>query len=371
MRSDETAGVLLVTSRPTVRDHVARLAAAVGVPVEVRDDVEAAGRRWLDAGLVLLGDDAAALGAPVRRSGVVVVAGEATGDRVWRLAVEAGAEQVALLPRDEGWLLERLAGVADTPDGAGLVVGVVGGSGGAGASVLAAALASTAGQDGREVLLVDGDPLGGGLDLVLGAEEVPGLRWEDLVDVRGVVRGSLLREALPSADGVRVLSWGRSGAPALPAAAVEAVLDAGRRSHDLVVVDLPRRDDPPTLAALWRLDVLLLVVPAEVRAAAAAARWVDGVVRRVGDVRLVVRGRERDGLAAHVVAEAVGLPLADRCGHDRGLAAALDRGEPPGWRRRSPLTRLCRRLLTTLTVPERAAVPWLSTPAAPVAARTA
>ena len=34
--------------------------------------------------------------------------------------------------------------------------------------------------DGERVMLVDCDALGGGLDLLLGAEEVQGLRWPDL-----------------------------------------------------------------------------------------------------------------------------------------------------------------------------------------------
>ena len=61
----------------------------------------------------------------------------------------------------------------------GAAVAVVGGCGGAGASVLAAALAVTAVRHGGRALLVDCDPLGGGLDLVLGAEHVAGLRWPD------------------------------------------------------------------------------------------------------------------------------------------------------------------------------------------------
>ena len=35
---------------------------------------------------------------------------------------------------------------------------------------------------GARVLLIDGDPWGGGLELALAAEEEPGLRWPDLAE---------------------------------------------------------------------------------------------------------------------------------------------------------------------------------------------
>lgn len=348
--------VLLVTSDDALAEAMGRLASAVGVSVRAVADVASAGRLWLEAATVLLGPDAAALGAPLRRAGVVLVAPAAAGERVWRLAVEAGAEAVARLPDDESWLLERLACAVDGPAAAGRVVGVVGGRGGAGASTLAAGLAGAGERAGLEVLLVDGDPAGGGLDLLLGVESAPGLRWPDLLEVRGVLRGALLREALPDAGGVRLLSWARGTGQAPPVAAVEAVLDAGRRSHGLVVVDLPRSDDPATAAALWRLDALVVVVPAEVRAAAAAAALVTRVRPHVGDLRLVVRGPAPTGLAAEVVADAVGLPLAAVWPAEPGLAAAGDHGEPPGRRPGTPLARVCGSLLAGVLGPAPVAV---------------
>ncbi len=51
-----------------------------------------------------------------------------------------------------------------------------------------------------------------------------------------------------------------------------ATLEAGRRGRDLVVVDLPRQLDDAAQIALQAADQTYLVVPAELRAAAAAAR---------------------------------------------------------------------------------------------------
>ncbi|SDQ17808.1 septum site-determining protein Ssd [Quadrisphaera sp. DSM 44207] len=345
------AGVLLVTRRSVLVEEVGRLAAAASVPVDVVVDAGAARRAWLDAELVLLGDDAAALGVPVRRGGTVLLALPGAGERVWRSAVEVGAQEVLVLPDGEQALLHHLARAGEPPGAGGRVVGVVGGRGGAGASVLAAALAVTAARR-RRALLVDGDPLGGGLDLLLGAEDAAGLRWADLAAARGTVRASLLREALPVAEGVPVLAWGREpggGAPLpAPAPAVEAVLDAGARGSDLVVVDLPRRDDPATVAALWRLDLLLLVVPAEVRAVASARRVRDLVAPHTGDLRVVAVVPPRAGVGAAALADALELPLLARTAPEAGLRAALDRGEPPGSRRRGALAACCQAVLAAV-----------------------
>ena len=347
-------GVLLVTDRAALVEEVGRLAAAAAVAVAVVPDPGGAGRAWLEADLVLLGDDAAALGVPVRRSGVLLVAAAPADDRVWRRAVEVGAAGVVELPGGEQQLLEELSAAAEPARRGrpiGRVVGVVGGRGGAGASVLAAALARTAARD-RSVLLVDADPQGGGLDLLLGAESEPGLRWPELAGARGTVRASVLREVLPVVDGVSVLSWTQDGAgaveEALHPAAVEAVLDAGARSHDLVVVDLPRREDPATLAALWRLDLLVLLVPGEVRAVASARCLARVLVRHAGDVRVVLAPRPRASLDAGVVADLLELPLLAEMAPEPGLAGALHRGEPPGTRRRGPLQRTSALVLAAL-----------------------
>ena len=54
--------------------------------------------------------------------------------------------------------------------------GVVGGSGGVGASTFAAVLAAVTAR----AMLVDIDVVGGGIDVLLGIEDVPGARWSGL-----------------------------------------------------------------------------------------------------------------------------------------------------------------------------------------------
>src|SRR5262249_49325689 len=162
-----------------------------------------------------------------------------------------------------------LSGALVEPAGPpGALVSVLSGRGGAGASVLASALAAAAARAGRWPLLVDGDPLGGGVDLLLGGEAVGGLRWPDLAGCTGAVSPSTLRDALPWVHGVRVLAAGRVGPVELPVPAVRAVLDAGRRFADPVVVDVSRSVGAVPETVLAEASRGLLAVADEVRGGA-------------------------------------------------------------------------------------------------------
>lgn len=193
-RRREPPRPLLVTRNDQVLDEILRLAALAGIDMHVAPDPAAARPQWTQAPLVLVAADVAteiilAL-LPRRRDVVLVPVPPVVGtpsEAAWKLAADLGADQVVALPEAEPWLLRRLsdsaAGAANAK-----VVAVVPGSGGAGASVLAAGLAVTAVRHGVRPLLIDADPLGGGLDVLLGWEEHAGLRWPGLAWPRPVAR---------------------------------------------------------------------------------------------------------------------------------------------------------------------------------------
>lgn len=345
---------LAVTADPLALEELLRLAATADVELQVFPDAGTARAAWLAAPLVVLGADAAvgcARRRLPRRDGVVLLGQDLDDAGIWQLAVEVGAEQVVFLPDAEGWLVERLADAAEAHTDDAAVLAVVGGRGGAGATTLACALAVTAARAGRRTLLVDGDPLGGGIDLVFGAETERGLRWPDLGAAKGRVPASALAGALPRMADLSVLSWDRGAAPAVPAEAVQAVLAASRRAGELVVVDLPRAVDDCARVVLAEATATLLVVPAEVRAVAAAARVASSLGPLCRDLRVVVRGPAPSGLDGDAVAGSLGLPLAGQLRAEGGLEAALERGEPPAGRGRGPLSVLCARLLAELLPP--------------------
>ena len=121
------------------------------------------------------------------------------------------------------------------------VIAVTSGKGGVGKTHVSANLAVLAAKAGRRVLLIDADALGGGLDILLGIEDVPGVRWPELADTRGRLGAQSLEQALPSYRGLSVLSWGRSGPISVSAESTAAVLDAAIRGFDLVIIDVPLR----------------------------------------------------------------------------------------------------------------------------------
>jgi secretion/DNA translocation related CpaE-like protein len=350
----EGPGPLVLTRDPALVDLLQRLAAATGTGLDVYADLPGL-TSWSAAGLVLVGADLAAEVAAnlPRRAGVVVVGrapsrGLAPADElaIWRAGVDVGAERVAVLPQGQEWVVQALAESLDGPE-RGAVVAVVGGCGGAGASVLSAAVAVSAALAGHRTLLADLDPIGGGVDLLLGAEREPGLRWPELARARGRISGGMLREALPRVDGLSLLSWDRTDATPVPAEASRAVAAGAVRGFDVVVVDLPRAG--PTLAGwLHLVGVGLVVVPANVRAVAAAARVVATLDRSVADLQVVVRGPASGSWPAELVAESLGLPLFAELRVEPGLAAAMELGEPPGLRRRGPLARCAGRVLAGL-----------------------
>lgn len=139
----------------------------------------------------------------------------------------------------------------------------------------------------------------------------------------------------------------------LTAEAVRAVLDAGRRSGQTVVCDLPRNLPEPAAAALRQADLAIVVVPAEVRACAAAAQVVAGLSEVVpGELFAVVRGPAPAGLRVADVARAVGLDVLTTVRAQPSLAAVLDRGGlcAASRDRRGPLVRAAGEILSTLDV---------------------
>ncbi|MFG2293500.1 septum site-determining protein Ssd [Streptomyces sp. NPDC048603] len=304
------------------------------------------GAGWTDAPLVLVGEDVAGRvrGAP-RRSAVFLV-GRAEGrDRddpvVWQRAVEIGAEQVLWLPEMEKWLVDRIADVVEGAGRPALTVGVIGGSGGAGASTLACALAISAARSGERTMLIDGDPFGGGLDVLLGGEGAEGLRWPDFAASRGRVAAGALEESLPRLHSLRLLSWDRGKRVQVPPAAMRSVLAAARRRGGVVVADLPRRVDEVMAEALAQMDLVLMVVPVELRSVAAASRVADALEGAARDVRVVVRARLEGELDPDEVAGLLRLPLAGEMPVELGVSEWLARGEPPGTFVWGPLARFC------------------------------
>ncbi|TWH75572.1 secretion/DNA translocation related CpaE-like protein [Modestobacter roseus] len=346
---------LVASTDEALLDDLLGLLAAAGATAELTTGGPALRRAARDAPLVLVGADLLR-SAPVRtlprRPGVLVVTGSEPAPEVWAAAVELGAERVVVLPRDEAWLLERAAAAVRAPARPGWLAVVGGACGGAGASTLATALAVAARAAGvGEVLLVDGDGRAAGLDLLLGAEHAPGLRWPELSGLSGRVSGAALVAALPEAHGVAVLSASRDQPQPVPADALLAVARGSRDSGLGVVVDLPAHGEAAE-EVLAAADLAVLVVPARIRAAAAARPLLASPAGAWSAAVLVSRPVP-GGLSRADVAHLVGRPVFAELAADRAAVVRSERGEPPAVGARAPLGLVSRQLLGRL--PGRAA----------------
>lgn len=348
-RNGDARGILAVVGDPGLRNEVDRVAAAVGVRVVHAEGTSPISRNaWSAAAAIVLDEPAAGrcarTGVP-RRAHVIVVTGDEPAPATWAASVEVGARHVFKLPNQERDLVRELADAGDSarddhPRGA--VVAVIGGRGGAGASLFATALAQVA----TDPLLVDLDPWGGGIDLLVGCETKPGVRWPDLALQGGRLNWSSVREALPRHRGICMLSGTRREYE-LDAGAVDAVVEAGRRGGATVVCDLPRRLTDAAQTALETADLVVVVSPCDVRACAATAAIAAVLVGINPNVGLVVRGPSPGGLRAEEVAEIAAVPLLASMRPYPRLAEQL---EHDGLRlgRRSALAVAARRVLAVL-----------------------
>ncbi len=246
------------------------------------------------------------------------------GDAMFRDALGVGAETVAGLPASETWLVELLTDVGDGAAAPGVTIGVIGGSGGAGATVFAAALAQMATGVGR-TLLVDADPIGAGIDRVLGPR---GRRRHPVgLDAADDRPAELALAARGAATHGRALGADLAGRPAGAAAGVRDARGAlGRaarvRRRGGRPAAPPRRrgrgDDQPLRPRRAGLDAD--------RAGRGAPRraWPSGCRRSTPPRHLVTRG-SRGGVAARVGEPAAPDPAAGR----DGRPARPGRGDRP------------------------------------------
>lgn len=343
-----TSGLLALIAESALRDEIDRVAAAAGVrAVHLASDLLPARKVWAAAGAVVLDAGAArrcaAAGLPRRRTLFLCALGEPDAATL-QAAISIGAHDVLALPDRADELVRRLSEIDDGPGRgtSGSTAAVIAGRGGAGASVFAAALAHQL----AEPLLVDLDPWSGGIDLLLGAEQVAGLRWPDLTVQGGRLNWSVVREALPVHRGIAVLSGSRSSHE-LAAGAARAVLDASRRAGVSTVCDLPRRLTDAAVAALDDADLVVLVTSCDVRSCAATAALAPVLTAANPNVGLVVRGPAPGGLRPGEIAELTGLPLLAAMRPEPMIAEKLERGGLQ-LRSRSPLATAARQVAAVL-----------------------
>ena len=223
--------------------------------------------------------------------------------------------------------------------------------GGAGASITAAASALVLSRE-RPICLVDADALAGGIDLVLGMETEPGLRWQDFSAADGRLDGAALYEALPScprSPALKVLTWTRSRTPetaynhASAATKFDSADRPGRtdRPDDVrhiastisclihagitVIVDCPKQVEyVTTLGAL--ADDTVIILPASVRAIAAGGHLARVCAQAGFTPSLAVRHQQHRDISVEEIEYALDLPIAGEIEYCKKVAHEIDVG---------------------------------------------
>ena len=240
---------------------------------------------------------------------------------------------------------------ATTTDSTATCLMVVPAVGGAGASITAAASALVLSRE-KPICLVDADALAGGIDLVLGMETEPGLRWQDFSAADGRLDGAALYEALPScprSPALKVLTWTRSRTPetaynhASAATKFDSADRPGRtdRPDDVrhiastisclihagitVIVDCPKQVEYVTaLGAL--ADDTVIILPTSVRAIAAGGHLASVCAQAGFTPSLAVRHQQHRDISVEEVEYALDLPIAGEIEYCKKVAHEIDVG---------------------------------------------
>jgi MinD-like ATPase involved in chromosome partitioning or flagellar assembly len=183
------------------------------------------------------------------------------------------------------------------------VLGVVGGRGGVGASRFAAALATSAADAYGRCVLIDLDPVGGGIDVLLGVEAVRGARWSGLRLAGGHLEPDALVSGLPAWGDVSVLAADEPSEP--PADSVDQAVGVASKAGP-VVLDLSRWPSAARDAAIGRCDLVVLLVTPDVSGVTGARCIAASIDAPLG---ILVRGSRA---VARTVPELVGARLLGR-----------------------------------------------------------
>ena len=233
--------------------------------------------------------EAIAARSPERRPALIVV-GAANDMNVMRLAMQAGARDLVPEPLNKAELLQAIQRTQEerrrpTPVAGGRISVFMNAKGGCGATMLACNVAHVlAAKSKQRTALLD-------LDLQFGAAPL----YLDLYPKRGIAQAlenltHLDEVALDGyfakhPSGLNVLSHGADepiSPGAISAAAVNQLLDVTLRTHEHVVVDMPRCVDSVTTAVMQRAHQIVIVLQQSVTAVRDATRLMQWLRSDVG-----------------------------------------------------------------------------------------
>lgn len=195
----------------------------------------------------------------------------------------------------------------------GTMVAVFNPKGGVGKTTIAVNVSAALAAMGRRVLLVDADTVTGHIASSLGLEHVRTL-VDEVIDAHdaGADPPAMIDDLIaahPSGVGVLVLASGPLKTSLLDPAHVAAAIDTGRRTHDVVIVDLHPDYESLNRAIFEKADRILVPVTPDVPALRAAAQLRDVAVELGFSEKLaVIVNRANSGVSVAEIERALGMP---------------------------------------------------------------
>ena len=362
-----TRSILLAITDPLLHPEVMNIAAATGIDIiDTADPREisilAPKASIIIADALTVSHIRAVVDSYPQTNITVLLVYPEPGPIDWKLALKAGTADAFILPAQATELLSALrndAAVSTPSSSQGSVITVSSATGGSGCSTIAAALALYS-HDKTPTVLIDADPHSGGMDLLLGCEDNPGIRWVDLTSTDGVLNGVDLIAALPnSGSGLPILSVDRLSLDSgITEEKLQQVIAALRGTHR-IIIDIPAYTSALT-TTLTVADACYLVIPPEVRAAAVASRMVKYLRNHSSkttsklQVTGIVRHRGWAGLRIRDIESIVGITIAAEVGNIPALPKKIECFGLNGTGNKraglpKPLERMARNLLKTDT----------------------
>lgn len=203
----------------------------------------------------------------------------------------------------------------------GVILAITGATGGTGTSLLAAALAYELSTHNPTVLL-DTHFGGAGLEVILGMEDTPGVKWPDLHDARGALDWKHLETQLPTWRGIPVVTCART-TPVFPTSSTTGtVLASAVAAGRNVIVDAP-----PSIVHNHHhlLTHHVVLAPRNVRGVAGATA-LAGLPTPGGGRSVVTSFHRPVSMTPQQLARYARLPLVGEWPHVRGLPEAVEHG---------------------------------------------
>jgi pilus assembly protein CpaE len=236
--------------------------------------------------------EAIAARSPERRPALIVV-GAASDMNVMRLAMQAGARDLVPDPLNKAELLQAIHRTQEehrrpTPITGGRISVFMNAKGGCGATMLACNVAHVlAAKSKQRTALLDLDLQFGAAPLYLDLYPKRGIA-QALENLAGLDEVALDGYFVKHASGVNVLSHGADeplAASSITVGGVNQLLEVALRTHDHVVVDVPRAVDAVTTAVMQRAHQIVIVLQQSVTALRDATRLMQWMRSDVGAVK--------------------------------------------------------------------------------------